>query len=41
MTNVVRGPQDTRPDQAGSTGTGLGAPESGGNHDEGDLPPPR
>ncbi len=41
MTNVARGPQDTRPDQASATGTGLGTPETGGNQGEGDLPPAR
>lgn len=41
MTNIGRGPQDTRPDQAGNTGTGLGTPEPGGNQDESDLPPAR
>ena len=39
MTNVGRGPQDTRPNQASPTGTGLGTPETGGNQDESDLPP--
>lgn len=39
MTNVARGPQDTRPNQASPTGTGLGTPETGGNQDERDLPP--
>ena len=39
MTHTARGPQDTRPDQASKTGTGLGTPETGGNQDEGDLPP--
>lgn len=41
MTNVGRGPQDTRPNQASPTGTGLGTPETGGNQDESDLPPSR
>ncbi len=41
MTNVARGPQDTRPNQASPTGTGLGTPETGGNLDAGDLPPVR
>lgn len=41
MTHVGRGPQDTRPNQASPTGTGLGTPETGGNQDEGDLPPGR
>ncbi len=39
MTHGARGPQDTRPEQASKTGTGLGTPETGGNQDEGDLPP--
>ena len=41
MTNIGRGPQDTRPDQASPTGTGLGTPETGGNQDARDLPPAR
>lgn len=41
MTNIGRGPQDTRPNQAGPTGTGMGTPETGGNQDESDLPPAR
>ena len=41
MTNIARGAQDTRPDQASPTGTGLGTPETGGNQDEQDLPPGR
>lgn len=44
MTNAGRGPQDTRPNQAdpnAQTGTGLGTPETGGNQDASDLPPPR
>lgn len=41
MTNIGRGPQDTRPNQAASTGTGLGTPETGGNQGEADLPPAR
>jgi hypothetical protein len=41
MTNTGRGPQDTRPNQASPTGTGLGTPETGGNQDEADLPPAR
>ncbi len=41
MTNVGRGAQDTRPNQASPTGTGLGTPETGGNQDESDLPPGR
>ncbi|WP_020654103.1 hypothetical protein [Massilia niastensis] len=39
MTHTGRGAKDTRQEQAGSTGTGLGTPETGGNQDEGDLPP--
>lgn len=39
MTHTARGPQDTRPDQASKTATGLGTPETGGNQNEGDLPP--
>ncbi|MCD2516794.1 hypothetical protein LQ564_10785 [Massilia sp. G4R7] len=42
MTNVGRGAQDTRPNQAdpdAQTGTGLGTPETGGNQDASDLPP--
>ena len=30
--------QDTRGNQAGSTGTGLGAAQTGGNQDEFDMP---
>jgi hypothetical protein len=41
MTNIARGPQDTRPNQASPTGTGLGTPETGGNQDAADLPPGR
>ena len=41
MTKVGRGPQDTRPNQASPTGTGLGTPETGGNQDASDLPPNR
>jgi hypothetical protein len=41
MTNSARGPQDTHPNQASPTGTGLGTPETGGNQDAGDLPPVR
>lgn len=41
MTNIGRGPQDTRPNQASPTGTGLGTPETGGNQSEADLPPAR
>ena len=39
MTHTARGAQDTRPDQASPTATGLGTPETGGNQAEGDLPP--
>jgi hypothetical protein len=41
MTHANPGAQDTRSRQAGVHETGLGAPETGGNHDEGDLPPVR
>ncbi len=41
MTNIGRGPQDTRPNQASPTSTGLGTPETGGNQSEADLPPAR
>jgi len=41
MTHANPGAQDTRSGQAGVHETGLGAPETGGNHDEGDLPPVR
>ena len=41
MTNIGRGPQDTRPNKASPTGTGLGTPETGGNQSEADLPPAR
>jgi hypothetical protein len=40
-TMVNRGFQDTRSSQAGSSGTGLGAAETGGNQGVGDLAPPR
>ena len=40
-TAVGRGYQDTRSSQAGKLPTGLGTPETGGNQDESDLPPPR
>ena len=40
-TATNRGAQDTRAHQAGSTGTGLGAPETGANQQASDLPPPR
>lgn len=39
MTHANPGAQDTRSDQAGRHPTGLGAPETGGNQDEADLPP--
>lgn len=35
----ARGALDTRPQQAGGTGTGLGARETGANQSEEDLPP--
>lgn len=41
MTHANSGAQDTRSSQAGPRDTGMGAPETGGNHDEGDLPPVR
>lgn len=41
MQSGARGAQDTRPDQAGGTGTGLGTPETGANQSEEDLPPAR
>ena len=34
----ARGAQDTRAQQAGGTGTGLGTPETGANQSEDDLP---
>lgn len=37
----ARGAQDTRAQQAGGTGTGLGTPETGANQSEDDLPPGR
>jgi hypothetical protein len=40
-TAINRGYQDTRSRQSGPQKTGLGAPETGGNQDEGDLAPPR
>jgi hypothetical protein len=40
-TAANRGFQDTHGAQAGSTGTGLGAPETGGNQQASDLAPPR
>ncbi|MFZ3287761.1 MAG: hypothetical protein WA191_13050 [Telluria sp.] len=39
MTAPVRGPQDTRSEQAGLPGPGLGAPETGANQQPGDLAP--
>ncbi|MEH6434258.1 hypothetical protein [Massilia sp. DD77] len=39
MTHTNRGARDTRSSQAGPMATGMGAPETGGNQDEGDLPP--
>lgn len=39
MTHINRGAQDTRSSQAGPSATGLGSPETGGNQNEGDLPP--
>lgn len=41
MTHIGRGPQDTRPNQAGPAETGLGTPETGGNQDASDLAPAR
>jgi hypothetical protein len=41
MTHANPGAQDTRSGQAGPRATGLGAPETGGNQDEQDLPPAR
>jgi len=40
-TAIGRGPQDTRSQQASPGSTGLGTPETGGNQNESDLPPPR
>ena len=40
-TASTRGAQDTRASQAGSTSTGLGAPETGANQQVSDLAPPR
>lgn len=40
MHSGARGAFDTRSDQAGGTGTGLGAPESGANQSPDDLAPP-
>jgi hypothetical protein len=39
MTAINRGAQDTRSRQAGSTKTGLGAPETGANQGPDDLAP--
>jgi hypothetical protein len=39
MTASTRGPQDTRSHQAGSSETGLGAPETGANQGPDDLAP--
>lgn len=39
MTASTRGPQDTHSHQAGSTATGLGAPETGANQKPADLAP--
>lgn len=36
-----RGALDTRSQQGGGTGTGLGSPETGANQSQEDLPPPR
>ncbi len=41
VTAATRGPQDTHSQQAGSTATGLGAPETGANQQVSDLPPPK
>lgn len=38
-THANPGAQDTRSSQAGRHAAGLGAPETGGNQDEQDLPP--
>jgi hypothetical protein len=35
----ARGAQDTRPEQGGGTGTGVGSRESGANQSQDDLPP--
>ena len=35
----ARGALDTRPEQGGGTGTGIGSRESGGNQSQDDLPP--
>lgn len=39
LTAATRGAQDTHSQQAGSTPTGLGAPETGANQAPGDFPP--
>lgn len=39
MQSRSRGAFDTRPDQGGGTGTGIGSPESGANQSDSDLPP--
>lgn len=39
VTAATRGAQDTHSQQAGSTPTGLGAPETGANQAPGDLAP--
>ncbi|KQQ97410.1 hypothetical protein [Massilia sp. Leaf139] len=41
MQTGARGAFDTRAEQAGGTGTGLGTSESGANQSEKDLPPAR
>jgi hypothetical protein len=41
MMSHARGALDTTAQQAGGTGTGLGARETGANQSEKDLPPPR
>jgi len=40
MHSGARGAFDTRAEQAGGTGTGLGSPESGANQSPEDLAPP-
>lgn len=40
MHSGARGALDTRSDQAGGTGTGIGSPESGANQSPEDLAPP-
>lgn len=37
----ARGAQDTRPEQGGGTGTGIGSRETGANQSRDDLPPRR